>query len=443
MKKFGATTFVLLCFLIGLCGRLEALERPSFSVAYAELFGGLLAKVHRSDLRLLPEDDLGRYAQLLIHEYEAAPGKYPATNLYNVAVAYGYDGRRGQCLEILQTILKGEPDNNNALILNGSVLFSQGRSLEAIPFFKRAWANNDPGALHWLAISYITAGQAEDVRELLPALIKRLDKDENIKNLLAFYSQVIVPPDQKLFQQIAKGLADEEILQQQADFVPSYIAGFWNIGEKSRALRIQSAAGMQIGYDVLTNNPERRKEVIDTYEKQPKLFAERELRVVAASYMLAHEFEKAKPVYKRYLEVKPKDGVAWGGLAFAYTFTKNYEAAIENNKKGWSLGDVQALKNLAGCYLILEQPERVKELIPAMLSNKQTDVEMIQFLALYSMNSKVPDQETFTKALEGVSDEKILSNPVAGKVIIQGLKVFGDSARASILEEKMSKQTVS
>ena len=83
--------------------------------------------------------------------------------------------------------------------------------------------------------------------------------------------------------------------------------------------------------------------------------------------------------------------------------------------------------------------DELEPLMPDLLRHKNEGLEIVSSIVVYSLAVNPPDKKLFFKAIEGLSDEIILQNSVVTHAVIVGLRKFGDSERAQILEEKKSR----
>jgi tetratricopeptide (TPR) repeat protein len=409
----------------------DAHNQPTVSTRYA---GIMLKALQQRDQVAEREYDLEQYAQRGIAAYENTPANQPKTNLFKTAVAYAFKGQVKNAVVLLKSCLNEIPNDQNSLLLMGLILFTEEKYPEAETFLKAAWVQGNSDALAFLGNSYVLGKQPAEFLKIAPQLLKRKDEITEYRDVLAIYASTAVPPDNDLFARTVEGMADSEILKREGSVISYYILGFWNQGEKGRALKIQATAGATEGYRVFTDDPARRKDVINTYESHPEWFSPSELRVVGVSYLLERRFTESKTMFEKFVKVKSDDAVGWRGLGASNLMLSNLSDAITDFERGWQLKDLDCLKGLADCYLQAGQAKEVKPLVTDMLDNRGKDIEFVGALASYSMLVQPMDKDTFVKAIEGLNDDAILGNKINAIKIIDGLQAFGQTKRAEKLE---------
>lgn len=396
-----------------------------------------------------PEKAILDLARQTVHRYESDPKAYPKQDMLSVAVAYGCLGQVDQAEVLLKEILKAKPEEMLVLRWLGVINYDHGNFADAEDYFKKSIAKGDLHVLEQLGNHYVNTKDLEKLRKLVPALMDHKDTYTNLVETLVAYTQIEEPAKNDLFIQLAKDRTDDQILnppgRDNSDkdaMIANYILGFWNSGDHKRALRIQSlvADKSDLAVDTLAKPEDRRKEVISAYEKDPSAWASDELLVVALAYALGNEFDKAQPVYNQFLKVRPDNKRALRGLGLIKVSQKDYPAAATYLKRAWILGDAPSVLQLALCYTSLGDYEGLKSLVPDLMKRKEEDINMVTCLIIYAIYEKSPDKAVFIKAVDGLSDDKLLSNPGMMNVAIAGFKTFGFEERARVLQEKFDKQ---
>ena len=400
----------------------------------AVMFTNYLDLIQRDDVAAMREKSLPKYANALIADYERAPAMSSVTNTFKAVIAYGYFNRLDKSTELLTNLLQAVPNDQFFPDVLGLIHTGQGDYGQAAAAYEKAWHNGTEDALYYLAGAYLRMDQPAKVTPLVPRLLAELPHLEKIRDVLLAYVMDSGARDRDLFRSITKGVTDENLLRKEPNILPLYILALWKYDDKPRALRIQAAANIAQGYDILTHDSVFRKEVLACFEKQPELFGRKELKVVAKCYILMPERrpDVSGELYRKYLIARPKDGAAWGELGGVNLLAGKQEEALQDLETGWKLRDTQSLKLLAICNLNAHNLERVKQLIPALLEHKGEDIEIVRCLVEYAMRDTPKDKELFLQATKGVDDDLILTEEDYADAFIDGFRAIRIPDRPSL-----------
>ena len=135
-------------------------------------------------------------------------------------------------------------------------------------------------------------------------MLERKGTDPQLGDMLVLYAWSEKPPDTNLFFKVVRDLSDEFILER-SGYLQAYIVGFWDAGQENRARQLIAKAQRTNtdSADMLLYSPDQQKRVIQNYEKDRDAWKQDELFLVAIAYGIQGQFDKAKGLYSKYLEV--------------------------------------------------------------------------------------------------------------------------------------------
>lgn len=409
--------------------------------------------------------EITQFSQQTIRAYERDPVTYPRGDLFKAALAYGCQGQAGKAEELLKDVLEAAPENTDALRLLGTIYAHHHLFADAEKCLQNAIAKGDLDALQNLATVYLISTNLEKFRQLVPKMMENKGTHTNLIDILVSYTQWEQPPKNDLFCQLAKDRTDDQIVNRsgwsKADdgrIVGCYILGFWDSGDHKRALRLYSRVAEK--YEAIVSyfigTPERNKEIISDYEKDPAAWPKDCLLLVAAACQGLSEIEKAEQVYLKRLKIQPDDLDALRGLGVLYHTRDDDAAAVIQWKKAWGLGDGHSLYDLALTYLNNAEfktneskghAEEMRKLVPVLMANKDKFPYLILPLVAYTQMEHPVKTELFLKIAKSLTDDQILNWPDVGKTNYVAITCFvagfwnsGDQKRAlrlqSLLWEK-------
>jgi hypothetical protein len=129
------------------------------------------------------------------------------------------------------------------------------------------------------------------------------------------------------------------------------------------------------------------------------------------------------------------------GLGNSYFFQKKFDDAIAEYRKGWSLGDVDCLRQAAATYVALYRFEDMEDLIPSLVKHKEEDTEIVEALLAYSIRKKLPNQKLFEEITSSLTDDVILSRDQTTEIVIEGLTLFKDEKRLARIKAKLKSKS--
>lgn len=175
------------------------------------------------------------------------------------------------------------------------------------------------------------------------------------------------------------------------------------------------------------------------YEQHPEHWYDAQLLTIALGYVCETNIPQAIASYKKFLSVRPNNMRAIRGLGTCYLMNNEYELAVQQFKRGWTLGDDLSLKALAYTYCFeLERYQEIKPLIVDLLKARERltdphekyDISII--LIGYSLGiTPSGDKDVFTNGISGLSDDVILKREDTAALVLQGLDTFGEQNRAN------------
>lgn len=383
--------------------------------------------------------------QRIVEDYEANPTNASASRKFVVAVAYGYSGELEKSAALLRDFPEGQIQSDPALYLLGVTDLVQGHVDEGISCLEKSWNHGFKRALCPLAIGYARVGRQKDFERLVTNILEELPKDPLMVDTLAVSATLMHPFNTNLFSQAMEHISDAEIAARGDIEFALFVQKLWETGQFARARRVIIVGEPRHGegaIDCLAVPSSYRKDVIKNYEQDPSAWKPEELLLAAVCYANQKEYEKARPLYESYLAAHADSKRARRGLGLIYFLGHDNARAKSTFKKGWEMGDLASLNNLAVVYESLGEYDEMRPLVTDLLAHKKEDMEIIGLLIVWAGNSPQPSKKVFDEAIEGLSDEVILSHPELCKNMIQGLYMFGETSRAQRLEEKAGKRKV-
>ena len=148
----------------------------------------------------------------LIELYEKKPKVWKGNELLIVAICYVLDEKYVQAELAYKEVLLNIPSNTRAIRGLGNIYFSQKKYDLAENLYLKGWQLGDLDSFSQLAITYAVQEKHNDLKTLVPELVKYKDQNLDIRNLLLAFSLNTDPPDKKTFLQVVEGLTCEEIL---------------------------------------------------------------------------------------------------------------------------------------------------------------------------------------------------------------------------------------
>lgn len=378
----------------------------------------------------------------IIREYEANPTNATITRRFMVALAYGYCGELEKAAPLLKSIPEGKAESDPALYLLGAVELVEGQVDEGIHSLQKSWDHGFRQALPFLAVGYARAGNHKEFEKLTDEIFAQMPNYPPLVDAVIVSSSKLHPFNTNWFLKAAENISDTEIASRSDAEFEIFVQGLWETGRKTRARAVIVAGEPQHGeraIDCLAGPREYREQVIKDYEQNPKDWKPDELLLAAICYASEREYQKGKSVYEKYLATHPDSKRALRGLGMMYFLDHDFPQAKTTLKKGWERGDLNSLKGLASVYISLNEHEEMRPLLPDLLAHRKEDSDLIVGLIVWAVNSPHPDQKVFEQAIDGLSDEAIIEKPDLCHTVIQGLRKFGDNARAERLKEKAAK----
>ena len=176
-----------------------------------------------------------------------------------------------------------------------------------------------------------------------------------------------------------------------------------------------------------------------TYEEHPEKFPNDNplfLMGLARAYIQQDDLDKAEPVLKRVVSLEDTNYLAHRILGTIYGTKQQWPVAAAQYEKAWGLGDTNSVKPLAHCLVAIEDCDKLKTLTPVLLDLKKEDIECVDVLMASAIICPPPDKGLFFRAIDGVTDQQILERDDTTKLAICGFEKFGETQRATELENK-------
>lgn len=144
-------------------------------------------------------------------------------SLLRLAYALSQQGQNTQAKSYYEQLLRKYPDSKHATpaaLSLGQLLYQEGKYSDAVRVFKKLLAAKDEPAAeaaHWIAISQLREGKAEETRKLLAGVLGWADSTPSATNLQMDYADALyaLPNEleaaQKAYERIATDSPDESL----------------------------------------------------------------------------------------------------------------------------------------------------------------------------------------------------------------------------------------
>jgi tetratricopeptide (TPR) repeat protein len=159
--------------------------------------------------------------------------------------------------------------------------------------------------------------------------------------------------------------------------------------------------------DSAASSSDVRHRLITDYEVGTNEFLNDQLLAVAVSYAVESNYDKAEPVYDKYLQSHPDNARAWRGLGACYALQQQDAKAIYYLKKGAQLGDKEALQGLANICLNDGLYSELQNLRPILIQNKSGNERIATCLIGLALSKDPPDEDLILDALQEIPDKEI------------------------------------
>ncbi len=362
--------------------------------------------------------------QKIITDYEASPRAFANDRQLAVAISYALETNYDKALVIYQVFLKDHPDNTRALRGAGMIYSLENRDQEALVPLSKAWSLGDTNSLQGLTATRLALGQFDEVTKLIPDLRMQMSNDIGIVNCLIDYSLDVRPSRPDLLVEAVNSIPDDQIhiVEDSAHLMSQITDKLWLIDPNSEAAHAVAS------------------KVVHAYFSDTNAWPTENLLGVGDAFFINGNHDMAETLYRRILKEYPNNAGALVALGQMDIKGSNLRDAKAVLRKAWSLGAPKSLKYLTLAYLSDKDFNGMKDLVPAMLKQKEEDIEIFNSLLAYSLAQDSPDRELFYKALQSESDDQILRRPDTTDAVLKGLKIFGDEKRFQHLLQKKQQQ---
>jgi tetratricopeptide (TPR) repeat protein len=357
------------------------------------------------------------FSRELIRQYELSPNGFEGDRLLAVGIAYLGENRFADARPIYERFLNDHPDNARALRGFGSVNLFQGKTEEALVYYRNAWSKGDVDSLGSLAGIYVNLGRYGDLEKLLPDLKIHVHDDALIANCLFAFAIAKEPLDEALLLQVLGAISDKDL------------------AVRDDTLELLFKAANRLETPEL-NNPTFQvilQKIIRSYMIDPKSFPKARLCGVGDAYGFLGKYSEAKSIYRQILADDPDNWVALRGLGIVDLYEHKPNEAIDKLRKAISHGDRESLVNVGAAYVLSGEVTGMKDLIPEFIRRKSENLQILNSLIAYSLKVTPPDRELFFKAIDGVPDDQILRRDDTVSLVVTGLTLFGDKEHAERL----------
>ncbi|HWW00249.1 MAG TPA: hypothetical protein VNZ64_11180 [Candidatus Acidoferrum sp.] len=368
---------------------------------------------------------------MLIDQYEAKTNDFADERLLAVAISYATEDHLDKATTVYERFLQDHPRNTRALRGLGFCYFRKGDMAgasqppkDAILYLSKAWALGDTGSLVPLGACYLATKQYDQMELLLPSLLKQKQGDADVVSCLVAYALAKDPPREDLLLSAIEGIPDKEILVR--DDLAQLLA---KAVERLRAIAENEPASQAI-----------LRKVVRGYEADKQAWPKVRLCAVADAYCFLGERSEAEPIYRKVLENDPDNQYALTGLGAVDMYAHRFPDAIAHYRRAWSLGNEHALQGLGAAYLLANDLEGMKDILPALLARKAQDLQILNSLIAYALNKSPKDKEFFFKAIEGIPEDQILRRQDTTEAVAAGLRTFGEEERARRLLKQKEEQ---
>ena len=362
--------------------------------------------------------------QSLIAGYEVSPSDFHGERLLAVAISYSVEKRLTQARTVYQSFLRDYPNNARGLRGLASCYWDEGHADAAIPYLKKAWSLGDVYSLVPLGACYLATRNFDQMETLVPELLKQKQRDQDAVSCLLAYALTTDPPKEELISETIDALPDKDILAR--DDIAQQLA---TAVERLEKLSVIDATGQKI-----------LRKIISGYLEDKQSWPKVRLCAVGDAYLFLGERTRAHDIYDQVLLAQPKNSDAHVGLGLIALCESNFPTAIKYCRKAYSSGNQRALSPLAAAYLMERDLDGMSDLVPNLLSRRTEDIQILNSLIGYSLMKNPKDRELFFESIKDIPEAQILRRQDTTDVVIEGLRAFGENARAEHLLRLRRKQ---
>jgi len=360
----------------------------------------------------------------LIRQYEDSTNSPQGERLLATAVSYAVEVHYDKAKQLYIRFLREQPDNVRALRGIGNVFMLENHYSDAIQYLRRAWSTGDVDSLQPLAASYWNIHDYARLGELVPDLLKHEKDNIDIADCLLAYALSKDPMDDELFNRTLNGLPNVAMMNRD-----------------DTALLLVVAAN-RLTTPELNNRTLQAilARIIQEYLRDTNAFPQAKIAAVGDAYRIQGRYKEAAEIYTRMLKDNPTNWIALRGLGIVDMYQGRPRDAIGKLRRAFLRGDEDSLRNFGTACVLAGDFGAMKEFIPAFLEHKDDNPEILNSLIACCLKSIPPDKELFYKAIQGVTDDRILHRQDTTDAVVYGLKLFGDTERANSLLKMKAQQ---
>jgi tetratricopeptide (TPR) repeat protein len=176
--------------------------------------------------------------------YEADPNGWPRDKLPGVGDAYFLLRDYTNADVIYRQVLKGWPENQDALFGVGTICMMKQEFPEAIGLLRKDWSLGEKRVLPNLAAAYMAAKDYSGMKDLIPNLLEIKSENIEMLNTLLLYALAKIPVDKDLFYKTLEGVSNDQILRR-PDTTDIVLKGLKLFGDEDRVNQLLKMKAVQ------------------------------------------------------------------------------------------------------------------------------------------------------------------------------------------------------
>lgn len=327
-----------------------------------------------------------------VKAYEQNPASYSDKELLPVAICYMTLRQPQKTVELLKKFMAVCPDNTRAMQVYATLSLLEGKTDEAMSFYKKAYDLGDKSVAKSIASALIFMGKMEEIKPYISDL-EVYAKDELFPfTILLLYAYR---------DRDAKDLATAKRLIESIDV--------------NKAME-----GAATDYLVTSLN---------LYLSEKSVWTPEALVIPAKGAVLSGHFGLARDIYSQVLEANPKNTAALRGKAIVEFKLGGVMEAANLVKAAIDAGDKDAVNDAMELALTAKS-EQVYNMFKPLFENFDFNLQIR--LGMLNFAVKYPDNaDIFFMALGGEAGKELLGEAVLKPLISEGLKKYKDDPRAA------------
>lgn len=330
----------------------------------------------------------------VVKAYEQNPAAYADKELLPVAICYMTLRQPQKTVDLLKKFMSACPDNTRAMQVYATLSLLDGKTDEAMSFYKKAYDLGDKSVSKSIASALIFMGKMEEIKPYLS------DLEVYAKNELFPFTMLLMYAYR---DQNAKDLESAKRLIEAIDVKKA----------------MDGAAS-----DYLVTS-------LNLYLAEKSVWTPEALVIPAKGAVLSGHLGLARDIYSQVLEANPKNTAALRGKAIVEFKLGGVMDAADLVKAAIDAGDKEAINDAMELALTAKS-EKVYNMFKSLFEkfdfNLQIRLLMLNFAVKYPDNADI-----FFMSLDGENGKALLGEAALKQIISEGLKKYKDDPRAAKL----------